>query len=267
MTRVWADESPPPAPPRPGGRGWLRVLRRGTPMVVVTFGGLAVLLALRLPEHAFAGGRRPLTGRLTRAVCRFNLLCLGLRLDVAGPPPVAPAALVANHGSWLDILVLNAAQTVTFVSKAEVAGWPGIGWLARATGTLFIRRDRTEAPAQVGQIRDRIARGDRLLFFPEGTSTDGQRVLPFKPTLFQPLGDVAVQPLTVIYTAPEGADPRFYGWWGNMDLGPHLLAVLSVRRQGRVRVVRHAALPPDGDRKARARAAESLVRDGFSAPR
>lgn len=270
MTRpTWVSDTPAPLPPRPRGLDWLRVLRRGLPMVAVTCGGLALLLALRLPEKALAGGRRPVTARLTRGVCRFNLMCLGLRLDIAGPPPDRHAALVANHASWLDILVLNAAQPVTFVSKAEVAGWPGIGLLARATGTLFIRRDRTEAAAQVALIAARIAAGDRLLFFPEGTSTDGQRVLPFKATLFQPLAAVTVQPVTVIYRAPDGQDARFYGWWGDMDLGPHLLAVLAVRRQGHVQVLRHAALPAEAGtgRKDRARAAEAAVRAGFSLPR
>ena len=88
-------------------------------------------------------------------------------------------------------------------------------------------------------ITARTRAGHRLLFFPEGTSTDGQRVLPFKPTLFQGFLDpalpetLAIQPMSAHYHAPRGRDPRFYGWWGNMDFAPHLMQVLAARRQGR----------------------------------
>jgi lyso-ornithine lipid O-acyltransferase len=92
-------------------------------------------------------------------------------------------ALVANHASWLDIFTLNACDRIYFVSKSEVAGWPGIGWLARATGTVFINRQGREAQMQKLLFEARLRAGHRLLFFPEGTSTDGQRVLDFKSTL------------------------------------------------------------------------------------
>lgn len=148
-------------------------------------------------------------------------------------------ALVANHASWLDIFVLNALSRIYFVSKAEVAGWPAIGWLARATGTLFIERDPKQARAQAQQMEDRLRAGHRLLFFPEGTSTDGLRVLPFKPTLFaaffgqnQPPG-LQVQPVSVSYHAPAGAPARLYAWWGDMDFGSHLLTVLAAPCGGR----------------------------------
>ena len=180
---------------------------------------------------------------------------------------------MANHASWLDIFVLNAAKRVYFVSKAEVARWPGIGWLARATGTLFIARDRRQAAAQVALFRERLQAGHKLLFFPEGTSTDGLQVLPFKPTLFAAftdpaLGpDLAIQPVSVAYHAPAGADPRFYGWWGDMAFGPHLLSTLTARRQGRVEVVYHPPIrvADHADRKALARAAETAVRGGLQA--
>jgi lyso-ornithine lipid O-acyltransferase len=138
-------------------------------------------------------------------------------------------AVVANHSSWMDIFALNARKRVYFVSKAEVARWPGIGWLARATGTVFINRDPKEARAQQTVFEARLKAGHKLLFFPEGTSTDGQRILPFKSTLFgaffaPDLRDILwVQPVTVIYTAPPGEDPRFYAWWGDMSFGGHLL--------------------------------------------
>ena len=173
--------------------------------------------------------------------------------------------VVANHSSWLDILALGALGPLVFVSKAEVAGWPGIGWLARATGTLFVRRDRRgEAGGQVAAIRERIERGEVVCLFPEGTSSDGRRVLPFKPTLLAavPPG-MPVQPVSLAWRAPEGEDPRFYGWFGGAELGVHAWAVLGARRAGGVAVRRHAPLVAGTDRKALAREAEGLVRDAL----
>jgi len=110
---------------------------------------------------------------------------------------------------------------------------------------VFIQRDRKQAAAQVGVFKDRLAAGHKLLFFPEGTSTDGQRVLPFKPTLFAAFlapelrDEMQIQPVTVRYNAPEGQDARFYGWWGNMDLAPHLLQMLAQRGHGQVQIILH----------------------------
>ncbi len=117
-------------------------------------------------------------------------------------------AVVANHSSWLDIFTLNASQRIYFVAKSEVSGWPGIGWLARATGTVFITRKGTEAKRQQDLFEARLRAGHQLLFFPEGTSTDALRVLPFKPTLFQAFFThgldrvLFIQPVTVVYHAP-----------------------------------------------------------------
>ena len=226
------------------------------------------MLALRLVERPVFGMHRPWTPHITVVVCRVFFRVLGLPLVTEGAPMAHPGAIVANHSSWLDIFALNAAGPLYFVSKSEVAAWPGIGWLARATGTVFVRRDRRDARAQTSAFETRLAAGHKLLFFPEGTSSDGQRVLPFKPTLFAALfsdhlpDDLWVQPVTVVYHAPEGGDPRFYGWWGDMEFGAHLLKVLGAARQGRVEVTWHPALrvADHADRKALARAAEAAVR-------
>ena len=180
---------------------------------------------------------------------------------------LAPGVIVANHSSWLDIFVLNAQRPLYFVSKSEVAGWPGIGWLARATGTVFLERDRSKAEALRQLFEDRLHAGHRLLFFPEGTSSDGQRVLGFKPTLlaalFSPeLPGLSVQPVTVAYRAPKGRDARYYGWWGDMEFGPHFLQMLATFGHGGVQVTWHAPLAVDGysDRKSLSAAAEAAVR-------
>jgi 1-acyl-sn-glycerol-3-phosphate acyltransferase len=204
-----------------------------------------VLLVVRLLERPLFGMDRPVTPWITQAVCRTTLRLMGLRVRVRGPRITGPGAIVANHSSWLDIFVLNSRKNIYFVSKAEVAKWPGIGWLARATGTMFIKRDRRDAKAQTILMEERLMHGHRLLFFPEGTSTDGRRVLPFKTTLFAAFfserlkHELQVQSVSVLYYAPKGAAPGFYGWWGEMDFAPNLIKVLSQRRQGHVELIYH----------------------------
>ncbi len=269
MSPIWGSDVQPPDHGRIRAAGWARAAIRGVPLVTLVFGGLLLLLLVRQIERPLHGQRRPWTPHITRAVCRGALRFIGLRLDVRGRVDPRHGAVVANHSSWLDIFVLNAVKNIYFVSKAEVAGWFGIGWLARATGTVFVERDRKHAAAQRDMLRERLDLGHKLLFFPEGTSTDGRRVLPFKPTLFQALIDtqaqgLTVQPVSVTYHAPKGEDPRYYGWWGDMEFGPHLIRLLAAPRTGSVTVIYHAGLAVTDfiDRKALAKACETSVRDG-----
>jgi lyso-ornithine lipid O-acyltransferase len=267
MNATWQSDEMPTAPPI-GPAGWVRAAVRGTALALVTFGCLALLLLVRLVERPLFGVRRPVTPYITQFVCRSAFVIMGIRRRVHGRPMQRGGAVVANHGSWLDIFTLNAGQRVYFVSKSDVRHWPGIGWLARATGTVFIERRTREARAHRDLIAERIAMGHKLLFFPEGTSTDGRRVLPFRSTLFDAFftaGDAAltIQPVTVAYVAPPGQDPRFYGWWGDMDFGAHLLKILAASRQGRVDVTYHPPLTvgEHGNRKVLARRAHELIAD------
>lgn len=267
MSATWDDKSAPPDMSVPIWH-WPLVILRGGPLIVVLLVGLGLTLMLRPFERLFTPEVRPITPTITRIVCVSALALLGLRLTTTGEKMKGAGAVVANHSSWLDIFVLNAPKRIYFVSKAEVASWPGIGWLARATGTVFVKRDRREANAQVEEFRRRLSHGHRLLFFPEGTSTDGRRVLPFKTTLFAAFFDerlrdqMRIQPVSVVYHAPKGEDDRFYGWWGEMDLGPHLLAVLAAGPQGRVELVYHdpVRVADFADRKALAAHLEAAVR-------
>jgi len=253
-------------------RDWLRVVRRAVPLIILVFGGLALMLLLRLIERPLYGMRRPLTPYLTQVVCRLSFILLGIKYARQGAPITGPGAVVANHASWLDIFALNAAKRIYFVAKSEVALWPGIGWLARATGTVFIRRNRSALTDQIATFQTRLAAGHRLLFFPEGTSTDGLQVLPFKPALFAAFFDpkigenLTLQAVTVKYSAPQGADPRCYGWWGDMDFAPHLLTTLAIKRQGSVLVTYHPAVARTdfSDRKALAKHLEDQVRAGLA---
>ena len=267
MNSTWQSDEAPDAH-RISWMGWVRVLARGLPLAVLVFGCLLILLSVRLIERPIYGARRPVTPHITQFVCHNAFRILGMGYATEGDIMQGPGAVVANHSSWLDIFALNARKRIYFVSKAEVARWPGIGWLARATGTVFIERNPKKAREQTQLFESRLRAGHKLLFFPEGTSTDGLRVLAFKPTLFAAFFSDAlreqmyIQPVAVIYRAPRSEPARYYGWWGEMDFGPHLLKTLAARRQGRVEVqylppVRVADFP---DRKALAAHLETEVR-------
>ncbi len=270
----WQSEDAPD-PIEIGLIGWVLVLLRGLPLAVLVFGGLFVLLAIRLIERPLFGVRRPVTPFISQFVCRNALRILGIGFRTSGELMQERGAVVANHTSWLDIFALNARKRVYFVSKAEVAKWPGIGWLARATGTVFIERDRKKAREQTWIFEERLKAGHKLLFFPEGTSTDGLRVLPFKTTLFaafftNELRDfMYVQPVSTIFHAPKGQPDRFYGWWGDMDFGPHLLKTLSAPRQGWIELIYHepAKVSDFENRKALAAHCEDAVRHAHSLAR
>ncbi len=264
---TWRSDAPPPEF-RLGPVNWLVAILKGSAIVVVIALGLLVLITLRGAEIALGHGQRRYSARVPQYTSRIALALLGLRYTREGRPMVHQGAVVANHSSWLDIFSLNAGGPVFFVSKSDVAGWPGIGWLARATGTVFIRRDPRDAQNQRQIFATRLQQGHRLVFFPEGTSSDGRRVLPFKSTLFAAFfdedlrEDMWIQPATLVYSAPEGCDPRFYGWWGDMAFGPHLLAMLGQLRHGAVTVHYHPALKVENheNRKQLAVASEQAVR-------
>lgn len=270
MNAGWDNGAPRPVATRRGPGAVMRLTLRIVPLAVLVFGMLLVLVILRQIERPLFGQDRPWTPYLTQFVCIGALWIIGLRLDVRGSVAADHGAVVANHSSWLDIFVLNAIKRIYFVSKAEVAGWIGIGWLARATGTVFVERNRKHARAQRDMLRDRLNHGHKLLFFPEGTSTDGQEVIAFKSTLFDALFNsdtdgLTVQPVSVRYTAPPGEDPRFYGWWADMAFGPHLLKVLAAPRQGSVTVTFHPPLRVTdfANRKALATACQITVASEF----
>lgn len=269
MSPTW-DSSEPPDSEAISAVSWLRAIGRGSVLALLVFGALALLLLVRLLERPLFGLHRPITPFITQFVCRNAFRILGMGFETTGELMQQRGAVVANHSSWLDIFALNARKRIYFVSKAEVARWPGIGWLARATGTVFIERNPRHARDQAELFEARLLAGHKLLFFPEGTSSDGMRILPFKTTLFAAfftpyLRDfMHIQPVTVLYRPPDGKSPRHYGWWGDMDLGPHLLKTLAARRQGGVRVIYHTPVKVAdfANRKSLAAHLEQVVRQG-----
>ncbi len=258
-----------PKPVPLGSKARFLVALRAFGLLAVTFIGFAALLFVRLIEWPLFGKARVWSPHLAVTFFRVLLRIVGLPVVHKGVPMAEPGVIVANHSSWLDIFALNTGGPLFFVSKSEVSRWPIIGRLARASGTVFISRDRREAQSQKTIFEDRLRAGHKLLFFPEGTSSDGQRILPFKPTLFAALFSpelpgLSVQPVTVTYHAPKGQDPRHYGWWGDMAFGPHISQTLGTLKHGKIEIVWHAPLSVAdfSDRKQLSATAENLVRAG-----
>jgi 1-acyl-sn-glycerol-3-phosphate acyltransferase len=165
----------------------------------------------------------------------------GFRLILIGTPSaVAPTLYVANHCSYFDIVVLGSCLDAGFIAKQEVAGWPLIGWLAKLAGTLFVERRAGQSAKQRALMRERmLERRESLILFPEGTSSDGRRVLPFKSSLFAVAadgeGDLPVQPISLAYTALDGMPlgrgwRPYFTWYGDMELAPHIWIALGLGR-------------------------------------
>lgn len=189
---------------------------------------VCLLLAL-VSRDAFWSIHSALMQTWARGVGR----CMGIRIRTEGRPPRAPYLLVTNHLSYVDIVALQAACGCVFLAKAEVSRWPVIGFLARTTGTLFVDRTRRrDLPRAVEAIESVVRRGRGVVFFPEGTSTEGREVLPFKPSLFE----VAIRTGLPVYCAslgyciPGGTPPArlVVCWWGDMEFFPHLYALLQI---------------------------------------
>ena len=248
--------------------------------VLVAFLGLTLAL---LPVQLVALGLgHPVMQRLPRWWHRLMCRVIGLRVGVRGGlAPERPLLLVANHVSWKDILVLGSVADVVFIAKSEVRSWPVLGWLARLQRSVFVERDaRRKTGDQISEVSGRLIAGEAVVLFAEGTTSDGNRVMPFNSSLFgaasaalplAPEGAVQIQPVSIAYTGIHGMPMGRYhrpvaGWPGDVALGPHMLRVI---RGGAldVEVVFGETIRFDAttDRKKTARLVEARVRDGLNA--
>lgn len=262
---------PPPIPLLRGGR--LRA-------VLILAGFLALTLPL-MPVQALFVRFRPDLARTFphwyhRKVCRL----LGIRLHIQGAVAAdRPVLLVANHTSWLDIPVLSAVAPLSFVAKSEVASWPFVSWLAKLQRTVFVDRNRRTAVGETAsEMMQRLEAGDTLVLFAEGTSSDGNRVLPFRSALFGAVmpaqgppasSKVAVQTLSLAYTHVHGlpvgrAERPLIGWYGDMEMAGHAWTLLrSGPLDVGIRIGPPITLATFPDRKALTRYTESEVRAGL----
>lgn len=208
---------------------------------------------------------------------------LGVRVRVIGRPAHRqragrPVIYVPNHSSWLDIPVLGGKLGACFVAKEEIAHWPLVSQIAKLGRTVYTRRTRTSTPRERDEMRRRLADGDNLILFPEGTTSDGSRVLPFR-TAFLSVAELPVtadgkpplvQPVSVAYDRlsflPTGRTSRsLFAWYGDMGFGPHFWQ-LGQHRGLRATVLFHTPLDPAAfpSRKELARATWNIIADGAS---
>lgn len=242
-------------------------------MRMIAFLGLIVLLS---PVQVyFVKKKRSNPRRIPQIFHRLLTRILGFQLRVHGTIVVQPSVLyVSNHSSYLDIPVLGALIPAAFVAKAEVADWPFFGGLAKLQHTVFVERKASRAGEQSEGLRERLAKGQSLILFPEGTSSLGQEVLPFKSSLFSIVqGDfpqaVLVQPVSITCTGLDGMpitrDLRnMYAWYGDMTLIKHLWNVFQ-RGRFTIDVVFHTPISPKDipDRKQLALACQRQVGRGI----
>ena len=222
-----------------------------------------LLAGLLLVSLVFPLVSPPRHQRLKAYWARRLLQLLGVELRFTGKIP-AGGLLVANHTSWLDIFVISAAHPSTFVAKSEIRRWPMLGWLAKQIGTLFIERSRRHHAGHIAhEMASRLARGETIAVFPEGTTSDGRDVLPFHAALFQPAISAArpVTALSIRYRDRSGTSTDAASYTGDTTLGESLRRILSV--PGIVAELHVLpALPEEAttDRRRLARAAEHAIR-------
>jgi 1-acyl-sn-glycerol-3-phosphate acyltransferase len=242
--------------------------------------GAFLLACLALfPTYALLRAMRPSWARQVQVVwCRWCLAICGLDVQVIGTPRRdGPTLYVANHVSYLDIPVMGAFVNATFVAKAEVGRWPLFGTAARITRTILINRVGAESIAQRQEMLTRLATGENLMLFAEGTTSDGSAVLPFKSSLFSIAEHIPaehglqVQPISISYVRLRDGTPltgplrSLYCWYGHADLMPHLSRVMGLPG-AKVELRFHAPIiTANISRKQLAREAEQAVAEGIAA--
>ena len=237
---------------------------------------LSVTLVL-VPIYLVAMALRiqPVIRWMPVAYHRFCCVILGIKVRVHGERSDAiPTLFVCNHVSYLDIVVLGGLIPVSFVAKAEVATWPFFSTLAKAQRTIFIERSSGKTSRSRDEMMSRLNTGDNLMLFPEGTSSDGQRVLPFRSALFgvaqlrRDEKPIAVQSVAIAYTRLDGIPLGRYwrplfAWFGDLDLVPHLWQMVRLGRLT-VRVEFHEPVTVGGfgSRKALAEHCWRVIANG-----
>ncbi len=222
--------------------------------VKTTVLGLLILVLVAMQAVVLALSCRPAAAWLLKVFYRSACAVLGLQVDVRGLPERAQRTVfISNHLSYLDIPVIGSVLSACFVAKDDIRGWPVVGVLARLQQTVFISRN----PRRAGEVSPMLAaaldEGRCLVLFPEGTSSDGSSVLPFKSSIFEMLVDhslrgLTLQPMTIELlevdgrAIVEGRDRDLYAYHRDMNLAPHLFAFMRLSG-ARLRLMFHPVLP------------------------
>lgn len=241
------------------GHSRTQTLRTGVRLVIListAFQGCAHFLVLRLRSRVSTLER----ARWLHRWCAKALDRLGIERRPEGAFP-SRGLLVANHLSYLDILVLSALHPCVFVSKQEVRSWPLFGLMAKLSGTVFVDRARTSAAHTTNaEMSNALSQGAVVVLFPEGTSSDGSRVLPFRPALFDAATRAGAYVVSahISYDVADGSAANDVCYWGEMSFFPHLLRLLS-RHEISARVRFAAETRKFADRKLAARVTREMV--------
>jgi lyso-ornithine lipid O-acyltransferase len=225
----------------------LRALVRVIGFLVIVVAALIDLGARALAGRLDIRGRAHWLHRWTRRALRW----MGIAVRTEGQPPTT-GVLISNHLGYLDVFVFSAIAPTVFVSNDDVSRWPLAGVLARLSGTVFIDRRRRADVVRVGEaMAPIIEAGQPVALFLEGTSTGGDRVLPFHSSLLAPAvrKGWTITPAHIIYAGEgAGASTAELAYWGDAVFFPHFLNVMGLRR-GEARVCFGAARPATGDRR------------------
>jgi 1-acyl-sn-glycerol-3-phosphate acyltransferase len=216
----------------------MRILRVATRLVLVTIVTAASYAAWqsarfvswRLPER-----RRQWRRRIIMGWAAVLLRILGVTLTTRGIPPSTPFFAVSNHLSYLDIICYAAKVDCVFIARGDLASWPAFGALAKSVDTIFIDRARhQDIPRAITEIERRLEQGCGIVLFPEGTSTKGEGVLPFRAGLLEPASrlNLSVYAAAISYRTPPGERPAFLSicWWGEMPFVGHFMEMLELSR-------------------------------------
>ena len=220
-------------------REWARAVFRTATVFMWTTVVAAATLAAWTPTFAMPAAGDPLRRRIRRRAQRTwgrgMMLLTGVRVSAEGTPPPEGVLVVSNHLSYLDIAVVDSVAPAVFVSKAEVRRWPFWGAVAALGGTVFVDRARKRDVIGVRhRMEAALQRGDRVLIFPEATSTDGSTIRPLKPALLAGAAErnMPVYWLTLSYRTPPGSPAARdrVCWWQEIGFVPHVLALFGLRR-------------------------------------
>jgi 1-acyl-sn-glycerol-3-phosphate acyltransferase len=219
-----------------------------------------LLLAVIYPHLNRAGQNRIIKNWSRQLLSIFNI---GIRVE--GQPPMhrrGGCLIVANHVSWLDIIVLNAIHPSRFIAKSEVNDWPVIGWLTRRCGTVFIERAKRHNTSMVNRQIIRLFEQDVSIgLFPEGTTTDGKQVAPFHSALIQPAIDagIRIQPMALRYREKDGEPGSAAVFVGDMTLAQSIWQILRCPCQNALVIFTPALNAENADRRVLARAAHTAI--------
>ena len=246
---------------------WLRVGVRLVLVVLLTTTCFLLLVTGSLLTIPWPRTRVRWRGFIFKNWSRLLLAVLGVDVETVGEPPDLPFFLVANHLSYVDIPVLASHFGVAFIAKSEIASWPIVGLICKGANTIFINREvRRDIPRVMKLIHRELDLGSAIILFPEGTSSKGETVLPFRASLLEAAArsEMPVSFAALSYDIPEANVPAQLAvcWWGGMPFGPHLLELLSIRRI-RAKVVFGDQQLTDSDRKLLASRLHAAVLEKF----